>query len=91
MSFFCDLNLTTFGSKGGVGIARELRQMLPDLPIIMVTAEDDEALIAEERAAGATGHLLKPISLRTLRRVLQPCWDLPKDPRARPADNGRHG
>jgi CheY-like chemotaxis protein len=88
---FCDLNLTTFGSKDGVGITRELRQMFPDIPIFMVTAEDDESLIAEERAAGATGHLLKPISLRTLRRILQPCWALPEDPRTRPAENRSHG
>ena len=72
---FCDLHLTTLAHNDGVGIVRELRQFLPDLPVFIVTSDDDEMVIREESEAGATGHLLKPISLRTLKRILQPCWN----------------
>jgi CheY-like chemotaxis protein len=73
---FCDLNLANlhnlanFHSKSGLQVIRELRLIFPQIPIFMVTAENNEALIRLERAAGATGHLLKPINLRTLKSIL---------------------
>ena len=64
---FCDLHLVRFESESGLEVVRELRSSYPFMPIIMVTAESNESVIREIRAAGATGFLLKPISLRSLR------------------------
>jgi AmiR/NasT family two-component response regulator len=36
----------------------------------MVTAENSAKLIEEIHLAGATGHILKPVNLRILKRVL---------------------
>jgi CheY-like chemotaxis protein len=44
--------------------------MNPDLPLYMVTADNTLQLIEMVNAVGATGHLLKPISLRTVKRIL---------------------
>ncbi|HEX4136438.1 MAG TPA: response regulator [Bryobacteraceae bacterium] len=67
---FCDLNLPAFRSMNGLEIIRELRQFSPDVPVYMVTADNTQELIEKVRDVGATGHILKPISLRTLKRVL---------------------
>jgi CheY-like chemotaxis protein len=67
---FCDLNLPAFRSMNGLEIIRELRQFSPYVPAYMVTADNTQELIERVRAVGATGHILKPISLRTLKRVL---------------------
>jgi two-component system, chemotaxis family, chemotaxis protein CheY len=67
---FCDLHLTTFSSRNGLEVVQELRIRNPDLPVYMVTADNTQSLIEMVSAAGATGHLLKPISLRTVKRVL---------------------
>jgi len=67
---FCDLNLPAFRSMNGLEIIRELRQNSPDVPLYMVTADNTQDLIERVRSVGATGHILKPISLRTLKRVL---------------------
>jgi CheY-like chemotaxis protein len=67
---FCDLNLPAFRSMNGLDIIRELRYVIPDVPMYMVTADNTQDLIERVRAVGATGHILKPISLRTLKRLL---------------------
>jgi len=67
---FCDLHLPVFRSKNGLEIIRELRQMNPVVPVYMVTAENSETLIRKVCAVGATGHILKPVSLRILRRIM---------------------
>jgi CheY-like chemotaxis protein len=67
---FCDLNLPALRSMNGLEIIRELRQSIPKIPMYMVTADNTQDLIERVREAGATGHILKPISLRTLKRVL---------------------
>lgn len=67
---FCDLNLPKLWSKNGIGIVTDIRKIRPDLPVYMVTAENSEEVIEEVRASGATGHILKPMNLRTLRRIL---------------------
>lgn len=64
---FCDLNLASFQSENGLQVIRKLRLTHPRIPLFMVTADSGEALIERALAAGATGHLLKPITLRTLR------------------------
>ena len=67
---FCDLNLPAFRSRNGLDIIRELRHIDPDVPMYMVTAENTQDLIEQVRAVGATGHILKPVNLRILKRVL---------------------
>jgi CheY-like chemotaxis protein len=67
---FCDLNLTAFSSRNGLEVVQELRSRNPNLPVYMVTAGNTQQLIEMVSAVGATGHLLKPLSLRTLKRVL---------------------
>ena len=67
---FCDLNLPCAWSKNGIQIVQEIRKIRPDLPVYMVTAENEEDLIEEVRSSGATGHILKPVNLRVVKRVL---------------------
>jgi CheY-like chemotaxis protein len=67
---FCDLNLPKLWSKNGIGIVLDIRKIRPALPIYMVTADNSVELIDQVCSCGATGHILKPINLRVLRRVL---------------------
>jgi CheY-like chemotaxis protein len=67
---FCDLHLSPFRSKNGLEIIRELRQFNRYVPVYMVTAENSETLIRRVCAAGATGHILKPVSLPVLKRIV---------------------
>jgi len=67
---FCDLHLPAFRSKSGLEIIRELRYASPDVPVYMVTRDNTQELIEEVREVGATGLILKPVSLRILKRVL---------------------
>ena len=67
---FCDLNLPKLWSKNGVGIVTDIRKIRPTLPVYMVTAENTTEVIKAVHSSGATGHVLKPMNLRTLRRIL---------------------
>jgi len=67
---FCDLNLNTRFSKNGIDTIRDLRKIRPELPIYMVTAENNAEVVEAELSAGATGHILKPVNLRMIRKVL---------------------
>jgi CheY-like chemotaxis protein len=67
---FCDLNLPAMRSKNGLEIIRDLRLIIPEAPLYMVTADRSEELIEKVLAVGATGHILKPVSLRALKRIL---------------------
>lgn len=67
---FCDLNLPVLRSKNGLEIIRQLRMLSQDVPLYMVTADCSETLIEKVRDLGATGHILKPINLRILKRIL---------------------
>jgi DNA-binding NtrC family response regulator len=67
---FCDLNLTKLHSKNGIGTVIDIRKIRPTLPIYMVTGESAAEVIEEVYSSGATGHILKPMNLRTLRRIL---------------------
>jgi two-component system chemotaxis response regulator CheY len=66
---FCDLNLANLQSDNGLQVIRELRLTHPQIPLFMVTADSGDAVIEQAFAAGATGHLLKPITLHTLRGI----------------------
>lgn len=65
---FCDLYLP--GSDNGIAIISALRGIIPKIPIYMVTAEDTSTVIQDVLKSGATGHILKPVNLRIMRRIL---------------------
>jgi CheY-like chemotaxis protein len=67
---FCDLHLPAFRSKNGLEVIKELRQINPVVPVYMVTAENSDAIAGKALAVGATGHILKPVSLHILRRIM---------------------
>jgi len=67
---FCDLNLPCPWSSNGIEIVQQIRKIRQNLPVYMVTAENEEDLIEDVRSSGATGHILKPVSLRIVKRVL---------------------
>lgn len=67
---FCDLNLSRLWSKNGIGIVTDIRKVRPELPVYVVTADNDAEVIKAVQSSGATGHILKPMNLRILRRIL---------------------
>jgi CheY-like chemotaxis protein len=67
---FCDINLPRSRSQNGWKIVQSLRIKHPYIPVFMVTAENGENVIAQARAEGVTGLLLKPVDLRILKRIL---------------------
>jgi CheY-like chemotaxis protein len=67
---FCDLNLSRLWPRNGIGTVFDIRRMRPQLPVYMVTADNTAEVIEKVFQAGATGHILKPLNLRVLRRVL---------------------
>jgi DNA-binding response OmpR family regulator len=60
----------------GLDVLRELRRQRTDLPIIMVSADDQSSVMAEALNQGASLFLRKPVAsgliLRAVRRFLQP-------------------
>ena len=58
---------------GGLEILREVRQTDTDLPILLVSADDQSALISQAMGAGASGFLRKPVAagllLKAIRRL----------------------
>jgi CheY-like chemotaxis protein len=67
---FCDLNLSRVWPRNGIGTVYDIRRLRPELPVYMVTADNTSEVIEQVCRAGATGHILKPLNLRVLRRVL---------------------
>jgi two-component system response regulator NreC len=51
-----DLHL---GDLSGIDLVRELRQMVPEIKVIILTAEENERYLSEAFRAGARGYLLK--------------------------------
>src|SRR5215470_3762734 len=58
------------GDIDGVGVLQAARQRWPDLPIIMLTAHGSLPSAIAAVRAGAADYLLKPISIATLRDVV---------------------
>ena len=52
--------------KSGIEATRELREMVPDLPIVMLTVFEDPRVILEAISAGASGYILKKATAREL-------------------------
>jgi DNA-binding NarL/FixJ family response regulator len=67
---FCDLNLPAMAGANGIDIVHGIREIDASVPVFMVTAENSESVIEKVVSAGATGHILKPVNLRVLRRTL---------------------
>jgi two-component system response regulator (stage 0 sporulation protein F) len=63
-----DLVLLDVGLPGmdGVEILRRMRQDHPEVPVIMVTANDDPALARRTREIGAVDCLFKPVNFDRL-------------------------
>lgn len=54
----------------GIEALREIKQINPDIKIIMVTSHGQEEVILNSIAEGADGYLLKPIEKHKLGKVL---------------------
>lgn len=67
---FCDLNLSRLWPGNGIGVVYDIRRIRPQLPVYMVTADNESDVIEKVFQSGAAGHLLKPLNLRVLKRVL---------------------
>ena len=64
------LDIAMPGSLGGVETLRGIKHVRPDLPVIMVTANIDEALARGTLRDGAFDYVTKPVQLGRLREVL---------------------
>ena len=63
-----DVNLP---DSSGVSTLDRLRQVRPDVPIIMVTGDADEELARETLSHGAFAYVMKPFNIDRLTRVLE--------------------
>lgn len=52
--------------KSGIEATRELREVFPDLPVVMLTVFEDPRVILEAISAGAQGYVLKKATAREL-------------------------
>jgi DNA-binding NtrC family response regulator len=55
----------------GTVLLDRLRKLLPDVPIIMVTANANEDLARETLKRGAFDYIIKPFTIERLRTVLE--------------------
>lgn len=67
-----DLNLPD--ARGSEGIVT-LRRQLPDVPITMISADLEDAMISAAMAAGAQGYISKSLSREALVDSLRRMWD----------------
>ena len=56
---------------GGVDTLAKLRQLYPDLPVLMLTADEDEDKWAQVEQLGVQGKIDKPFDLDDLYELLQ--------------------
>jgi CheY-like chemotaxis protein len=54
----------------GLDLALEVRRRIPELPILLMTAQLDPQAYAQARAAGVVRYLLKPVGLEQLARAV---------------------
>jgi PAS domain S-box-containing protein len=62
-------------SLGGVGLARELKRRIPELPVVYMSGYAGEDLGPSELQAPGSRFLQKPVSFRQLAVVLRECLD----------------
>ncbi|MDX6542120.1 MAG: hypothetical protein QOI71_3730 [Gaiellales bacterium] len=56
----------SMGGGGGPGVARDLKQLAPDVRVLALSAYDDQGTVRQMLEAGAAGYLLKGTSAREL-------------------------
>ena len=59
----------------GLSVLRRLRQMDPDLPVVMLTAHTDVAIIVDAVKAGASDYVTKPFDVKDVALRLQRAID----------------
>lgn len=57
--------------KSGIEATRELREILPDVPIVMLTAFEDPRVVLEAISAGASGYVTKKSTAKQLTEQLR--------------------
>ena len=60
--------------KSGIEAAREIKDSLPHVKILMLTISDDEADLYEAIKAGASGYLLKEIPIEEVADAIRSVW-----------------
>src|SRR6266568_308794 len=55
----------------GVCFLKEVRQIYPDLPVVVITASAGESLIQEVMGLGAVGFVRKPFDVLELRNLVE--------------------
>jgi CheY-like chemotaxis protein len=73
----CDVRMPI---NDGLWLAERLRARWPDVPVIMITAIEDEDTIAACRRLGAFDYLTKPISQKQLREAIRKAMATLEDP-----------
>jgi two-component system, chemotaxis family, chemotaxis protein CheY len=63
----CDWNMP---QKTGIEFLREIRQVYPELPFLMVTARGDEASVMAAKSGHINGYILKPFSFKDLKKKI---------------------
>jgi CheY-like chemotaxis protein len=64
----CDVRMPV---NNGLWLTEQLRARWPDVPVIMITAVEDDETISECRRLGAFDYLTKPISQKQLRDAVR--------------------
>jgi CheY-like chemotaxis protein len=64
------LDIAMRGGLDGVETLRAIKRSLPDLPVIMVTANADEEIGRATLREGAVDYVMKPLDIARLREVL---------------------
>lgn len=62
----------------GVECLRQLKTQRDDLPVVIVTAMDDETIAARCTTLGASAYLVKPIQLEQLLKTIEGCLEMPR-------------
>jgi len=60
--------------RSGIEAAREIRDLLPHVKILMLTISDEEADLYEAIKAGASGYLLKEIPIEEVADAIRSVW-----------------
>jgi DNA-binding NarL/FixJ family response regulator len=55
--------------RDGLGLLAELWQVAPGLPVVLITAYPTPTVRQQATLLGASGFLLKPVTLATLRQA----------------------
>ena len=58
----------------GLQVLCEIRRLYPMLPVVIITANEDEGFAARAMAAGADEVLLKPVENERFKQVVRQCF-----------------